>query len=214
MEYIYKQTYGTYWSFIAMEYYLGILNRTYQVFVTPTTIAGAFVTSIMPAPIGLPTYWFVLSKYANKRRMEQYEQISPESEDFKRFSPLFNFQYRRAEIRRFWYDPTLKWGMGTVAHSGKLYMELSNDRKRELILLGLQQGKEILQHLQNEHNSAENSSRYSEIHATLKQVYEKQDSLEIWLKLADLFSAQGEKAQETYCRAHIQNLMLYKGYNG
>jgi hypothetical protein len=214
MEFTYKQHYGTNWSFIAMEYYLGILNRTFQVFVTPTMIAGAFVTSAMATPMGLHSYWFVPSNYANKKRLEKYEHISPESDDFKRFSPLFNFQYPRTEIRRFWYDPTIKWGMGSVAHSGKLYMELSSGRKREFILLGLQQGKEILQYLQSEHNISENLNDYSEIHATLKQAYEKPDNLEIWVKLAELFSTQGEQAQEAYCRVHIQNLMLYKGNGG
>jgi hypothetical protein len=197
-----------------MEYYLGILNRTYQVFVTPTTIVGAFVTSVMAAPIGLPRYWFVPSNYANKKRLEKYKQISPESEDFKSYSPLFNFQYLRAEVRRFWYDTTIKWGMGTVAHSGKLYMELLSGRKREFILLGLQQGKEILQHLQREQGFGATSNDYSEIHATLKRVYEKPGNLETWVKLTELFSAQGEQAQEAYCRAYIQRLRLYKGNGG
>jgi hypothetical protein len=214
MELTYKHTFGTTWNFVAMEYYLSILNRTYQIFVTPTTIVGAFVTSMMAAPLGLQRYWFVPSNYVNKRRLEKYEQISPESDDFKSLSPLFNFQYPRIEVRRFWYDPTIKWGMGTVAHSGKLYMELSNGRKREFILLGLQQGKEILQYLQRERNLAENSSDFSEIHATLKQAYEKPGNLEIWVKLAELFSNQGEQAQEAYCRAHIQNLMLYQSNGG
>lgn len=192
-----------------MEYYLGIFNRTYQIFVTPTVIAGTFVTSVMAAPIRLPRYWFVPSNYVNQDRLEKYEQISPESDDFKSLSPFFNFQYLRTEIRRFWYDPTLKWGMGTVTHSGKLYVELASGRKREFILLGLQQGKEILQQLQREPVPETDLNKQSEIHALLKQVYAQPNNSETWVKLADLFSALGEQAQETYCRAHIQNLTLY-----
>ena len=192
-----------------MEYYLGILNRTYQVFVTPTTIAGAFVNSVMPAPAGLQNFWFVPSRYARKSLVETYEEISPYSEDFKSQSPFFNFQYQRAEIQKAWYDPTIKWGMGTVAHSGKLNMKLASGKKREFILLGLQQGKEILQHLVPGHNDGVPSTGLSEVHALLRQVYKQPQNLEIWMRLVELFNVQGEKAQEYYCRAFIQTLNRY-----
>jgi hypothetical protein len=173
MKYIYRHDYGTTWSFIAMEYYLGILNRTYQIFVTPNIIAGAFVNSIMAAPIGLKNYWFVPSIYTNKRLTKKYEQVPPDSEQFKKMSPMFNFQYRRSEIQRYWYDPSIKWGMETVAHSGKLYLQLEAGRKREFILLGLQQGKEILDQLQQYRNFDEISYGNVEIHETLRQAYEQ-----------------------------------------
>jgi hypothetical protein len=212
MEITYKQSFGMNWSFFAMEYYLGILNRTYQIFVTPTMLAGGFVNSMIAAPPGLLGYWFVPSRYARKNLVEKYEEVSPYSEDFKSKSPFFNFQYQRADIQKAWYVPTLKWGMGTVAHSGKLYIKLASGRKREFILLGLQQGKEILQHLMPSHSST-GSSDSSEVHTLLKQVYEQPQNLEAWITLKELFHAQGEKAQEYYCRAYMQNLKRYK-HNG
>lgn len=196
-----------------MEYYLGILNRTYQIFVTPNVIAGGFVNGIIAAPPRLLSYWFVPSRYARQRFVEKYEQLSPESEDFKNVSRFFNFQYPRTEIQKIWYSPTLKWGMGTVAHSGKLYIRLASGRKREFILLGLQQGKEILQHLQQGYNpNLEND--FSETHKLLKQVYEQPLNLETWINLAELFHSQGEKAQEHYCRAFIRILKSHKGNGG
>jgi hypothetical protein len=209
MEITYKQSFGMNWSFFAMEYYLGILNRTYQIFVTPTMITGGFVNSMIASPPGLLDYWFVPSRYARKNLIEIYEEISPYSEDFKSKSPFFNFQYQKAEIQKAWYVPTLKWGMGTVAHSGKLYIKLASGRKREFILLGLQQGKEILQNLLPSHSST-GSSDSLEVHTLLKQVYEQPQNLEAWMALNEIFHTQGEKAQEYYCHAYIQALKRYK----
>lgn len=192
-----------------MEYYLGILNRTYQVFVTPSTIAGGLVNGVISAPPGLPDYWFVPSIYARKKLLEKYEDVSPYSDNFKEQSPLFNFQYQRTEIERAWYDPTRKWGMGTVAHSGKLNIALRNGRKREFILLGLQQGKEILHHLLKNAIGDENASDYSEVHAILKQLYADPQNIEEWVRLAELFHDQGETAQEYYCSMYIQTLMVF-----
>ena len=196
-----------------MEYYLGILNRTYQIFVTPNVIAGGFVNGVMAAPPGLLGYWFLPTRYARQRLVEKYEQLSPESEDFKNVSRFFNFQYPRTEIQKSWYSPTVKWGMGTVAHSGKLYIRLANGRKREFILLGLQQGKEILQHLQQGYNPSR-ASDFSETHQLLKQVYEQPEDFESWVNLAELFHAQGEKAQERYCRFYIKMLKRYRRKGG
>lgn len=213
MEITYKQSFGMNWSFFAMEYYLGIFNRTYQIFVTPTMIAGGFVNSMIAAPPGLLGYWFAPSRYARKNLVEKYEEISAYSEDFKSKSPFFNFQYQKAEIQKAWYVPTLKWGMGTVAHSGKLYIKLASGRKRELILLGLQQGNEILQHLVPSHSNIGLSDSL-EVHALLKQVYEQPQNLEAWMMLKEFFHAQGEKAQEYYCHSYIQTLMRYKYNDG
>lgn len=196
-----------------MEYYLGILNRTYQIFVTPNVIAGGFVNGVMAAPPGLFSYWFVPTRYARQRLVEKYEQLSPESEDFKNASRFFNFQYPRTEIQESWYSPTIKWGMGTVAHSGKLYIRLASGKKREFILLGLQQGKEILQHLQQGYNS-NRANDFSETHQLLKQVYEQPENLEAWINLAEQFHAQDEKAQERYCRVYIQMLKHYRRNGG
>ena len=195
-----------------MEYYLGILNRTYQIFVTPTIIAGGFVNGMIAAPPGLLGYWFVPSRYARKNLVEKYKEVSPYSEDFKSKSPFFNFQYQRSEIQKVWYVPTLKWGMGTVAHSGKLYVKLASGRKREFILLGLQHGKEIVQHLMPDHSDPD-SSDSSDVHALLKQVYELPLDIEAWARLKELFHAQGERAQEYYCRAYLQTLKRYR-HNG
>ena len=106
-----------------MEYYLGILNRTYQIFVSPNLIVGAFVNNALPAPARLPKYWFDPKTYVNQKMSGKYNELTPWDE-FKKISPRSNFQYQRSHIDHFSYDPTLKWGMGNVAHSGKLHMKL------------------------------------------------------------------------------------------
>ena len=195
-----------------MEYYLGILNRTYQIFVTPGVIAGGFVNSVMAAPPCLPDDWFSPLRYARQELVEKYKHLSPESEDFKNVS-RFNFQYPRAEIQAFWYSPTMKWGMRTIAHSGKLYIRLASGKKREFILLGLQQGKVILHFLQHGYYPGV-SSDLSETFQLLGQAYEQPGDLETWTNLAELFHAQGEKAQEHYCRLYLQTLRRYRRNGG
>lgn len=209
MEPTYKQSFGTTWSFIAMEYYLGILNRTYQIFVTPTVIAGGLVKNLTAAPPYLPPSWFDPLRYTRKRLVNKYQHLSPESPEFKR-QALFNFQYSRGEIQKAWYDPTLKWGMGTIAHSGKLNIQLTSGKKREFILLGLQQGQEILQHLQEGYNSSHGPRDFSEIHQLIEQVYEYPDNFIVWTKLTELFHNQGEYAQEHYCHWFTRTLEAYR----
>jgi hypothetical protein len=208
MGYNHEHSFGATWKFIAMEYYLGILNRTYKVFVTPTMISGGFVNGIMASPPGLTMDWFDPSSYVQKRLVARYDEVSPYMDEFKNISPVFNFQYQKAEIQEAKYDPTRKWGMGYVAHSGKLYIKLANGKRREFILLGLQQGIEILQHLVQGHDTGTASRDLSEVHMLLDQVYKQPQNLEIWLRLAELFYNLGEKAQEYYCRAYIQFLKM------
>ena len=40
-----------------------------------------------------------------------------------------------AQIQDVEFDPTSKWGMGRIPHSGKLRIKLKNGTRRELILL-------------------------------------------------------------------------------
>jgi hypothetical protein len=209
MEYTYKPVSGETWNFIAMEYYLGILNHTYQIFVTPEVIAGGFVNGLAAAPMRLPKNWFVPERWAKKKWLEKYEKVSPASRNFMRFNPRRNFQYRREDIRRFWYSPTTKWGMGTVAHSGKLYLELCNRKKREFILLGLQQGKEYIEYLQSGHTSRATFDAYAEVHPLLNKAYGQAEDLETWLNLAELFSTLGEEAQALYCRTYSSYLLPF-----
>lgn len=191
-------------SFIAMEYYLGILNRTYRIYITPTVIAGGVVQNITASPGTLIERWFEPTAYVYPFQFNQYDRFSPLSDEFIKVSPQHNFRYPRTQILECRYDPTTKWGMGNVAHSGKLYLKLANGKKREFILLGLQQGFELLELMQKGRISEETAQKYSEIHQLLDQLSVNQFNTQLWLRLSDRFASLGEKAQEKYCLAYCQ----------
>ena len=192
-------------SFIAMEYYLGILNRTYRVFYTPDIVAGAYVRGIMAAPVIIPPKWFEPETWINHRLDKKYQSIDPESTAFLRKTP-YNFQYHKADITNSWYDPSKKWGMGSVSHSGKLYLTINSNKTREFILLGLQQGKDILRR----HHSRRESDNFQDddpaLNELLAQVYAAPSNRPLWISLAKHFERKGETAQSFYCYTQISRL--------
>ena len=135
-------------SFVAMEYYWLILNRTFKVFVTKEALFGVKIRGPM---MSLPGYesdakWlnpksFVPSSIVNKYLGETLasNNIVEVNKD--------NFVLERSSIKSVNFDDTTKWGMGFVPHSGKLYVEHSSGRKREFILLGEQDGHRIKKEL-------------------------------------------------------------------
>ncbi|NOZ05250.1 MAG: hypothetical protein GXP41_02705, partial [Chloroflexi bacterium] len=190
---------------IAMEYYLGILNRTYRVFITPNVVAGAFVRGIMAAPLIPPRNWFDPTSWIRRKLDEKYKHADPESESFVRKAP-FNFRYQKSDIRQLRYDPSPKWGMGSVAHSGKLYIEINSGKTREFVLLGLQQGKEILEEINSRSSYRNSNPNDIELRNLLEKAFDQPNNQEIWFQLTDLFEKTGEVAQAGYCRGHALRL--------
>ena len=188
-----------------MEYYFGILNRTFLIFITPNMIAGGFVHGIMAAWPYQPDYWFEPMIYAKEMFIKKYEQIDPESETFAQLAP-FNFQYARSDVTNSYFDPSHKWGMGSVAHSGKLYIEFISDKTREFILLGLQQGHEILNHLRTRNIDELNSQTDTELSNLLLEIYKQPKNRDLWIKLTTLFIQRGETAQAFYCYLQVKRL--------
>ncbi len=130
--------------FPAMKYYALILNRTYKVFIADGMLCGASVRGLVASPpTPLPNmdeqeYW------VNTLSATLYERLDVTSSTFRKLS-FTNFQIRGSEIQSVDYDPTKKWGMGNVPHSGKLNVRLRSGRRRELILLGQQDGNALKQ---------------------------------------------------------------------
>jgi len=125
-------------NFIAMEYYLGILNRTYLVSGFKNGIGGARVFGVMgnpgymsPETAGDP------QTYVNQALLKQYENVSFDSPSFLTLDSA-NFFYPMKDVASVSTDMTRKWGMGNVRYSGRIVIGLTNKTKRELILLGLQ----------------------------------------------------------------------------
>jgi hypothetical protein len=133
--------------FAAMEYYALILNRTYRVFIADGMLCGASVRGLVASPPSASpdmddqTYW------TDTLAATLYDRVDVTSADFLKLG-LMNFQILAEDIARIDYDPSSKWGMGNVPHSGKLKVRLKSRRTRELILLGEQDGDALKQQIE------------------------------------------------------------------
>lgn len=145
-------------NFIAMEYYSFILNRTYHVSITEYMVSGAKVHGIIAAeskekrnPANLLAVKGNLndpSTYVKNKHIEKLNGMELQSEDFLKVDKN-NFQIKKNEILSVRYNPKKKWGMGNYPHDGRIEIVLKNGKKRELIILGNQSGKEITKILEN-----------------------------------------------------------------
>ncbi|HKG95774.1 MAG TPA: hypothetical protein VKA84_27940 [Gemmatimonadaceae bacterium] len=133
---------GYLWSFVALEYYTLVLNRTYKIFVTDQLLCGAIVRGWLAAPIFPGGEWYDPEFYARERLLRRYEGVDVSAEAF--LAPnLWNFQLPRAALADVEFDARPKWGMGTVPYSGRIRLHFHGGGSRELILLGLQDGPGI-----------------------------------------------------------------------
>ena len=125
--------------FAAMEYYALILNRTFKVFIADKMLCAAFVRGLTASPMVSSTDENGQKYWVQTLTATLYEQLDVTSKAFKKLD-FFNFQIPWRDVGRIEYDPTPKWGMGNVPHSGKIKVRLKSGRTRELILLGQQDG--------------------------------------------------------------------------
>jgi len=146
-------------SFIAMEYYWLVLNRTYRVIVTGEKIYGVRVRGVM-SDIGITfDRDFTLSgrlldpmpddlqdpgSYEGESFVRRREGIDLNSDEFLEVDD-HNFRLNRSDVDRVSYNPEKKWGMGDIPHSGRLVVHLKYGEQRELILLGDQDGEDLKQ---------------------------------------------------------------------
>ena len=135
------------WSFVAMCYYALILNRTFRIWVTDKYIFGSHVGNAIATPhydVDL-TAWQNPEYYVSKRMEKQYEAIDLESETFLSKDNA-NFRILKDDIKSVKYYPK-KWGMGRVPYSGRLVITTNDGKNIELILLGKQEPKLIIDRL-------------------------------------------------------------------
>lgn len=134
------------WTFVAMQYYFGILNRTYLVFVTDNLLCGAKVKGAIPAPRAPDARWQNPLFYVSPDLADRYTSMDLAAEDFLS-ACRENFRIVRNEIRDVEFSQKPKWGMATVPYSGRIFLRLKNGRSIELILLGTQDGARIRERL-------------------------------------------------------------------
>src|ERR1041384_2923085 len=134
------------WHFVALQYCYGILNRTYMVFVTRDMICGAKVRGLLAAPVHVTDRWHDPLFYVRPRLVARYGRVNLEGPEFASLNSA-NFQIRKGEVATVEFTAEPKWGMGTVPYPGRLYLTTADGIRRELILLGNQDGQAIRERL-------------------------------------------------------------------
>ena len=141
--------------FVAMEYYMLILNRTYLVLITDDLLIGILANGLVSAEGGNPGITRQISRslaiqddLTNPHSYIKEKYIRKvEDDDLYDGSILTrsrsNFIINRKDIAEAYYDPKKKWGMGYYPHDGKVYVLTNRNKKREFIILGDQSGQKI-----------------------------------------------------------------------
>lgn len=121
-------------GFLAMEYWGLILNRSFAVLISPAGLHGWQFKGITSA---LNPHFFVPYQ---RLILDPDPAIGTEAFD-RLMKKRGSFFIPRDQITAATFDPTPKWGMGGVPHTGKLLVHLRDGRDREFILLGDQDGQ-------------------------------------------------------------------------
>ena len=141
--------------FIAMEYYKLILNRTFLILLTQDYLIGLKANGLVSVESGGNIFAKEISKSLSVRGdltnpysyvKEKYiREIENENllDNSITLKSKTNFTINRNDIRNAYYDPKKKWGMGYYPHDGKVFIETTNIKKREFIILGNQSGHKI-----------------------------------------------------------------------
>lgn len=135
------------WHFVALQYCYGMLNRTYVVFVTDSMICGARVRGSLPAPLVVDGRWSDPYFFPRLHIVKRYAGVDLTSPQFRRLS-FANFQTPLSEVEDVRFNAAPKWGMGPVPYSGRIHLRLRGGAKKELILLGRQDGPALVERLQ------------------------------------------------------------------
>lgn len=116
-------------GFVAMEYYAGILNRTFVIFVAREGLYGWKAAG--PVPAGDPQYFLPLTKVLEDPKIMQ--DVVAVRELSKRKGGFF---IPRSEIKSAEAIAKQKWGMGGIPHTGRILVHFVSGDRREFILLG------------------------------------------------------------------------------
>ncbi|MFD2034021.1 hypothetical protein ACFSKL_04420 [Belliella marina] len=149
-------------EFTAMEYVGGIGNRILKVWVTDSLIFAAKVKGLTSVTTYSPldNTQLVVSPekrnnpdfYVDEEKSILYSHIDFSSITPKKFLEIDNknFVIRKIDILESYHKSKKKWGMGGYTHNGRIFVistpnEFNSKKKRELILIGDQDEKPILE---------------------------------------------------------------------
>jgi len=148
------------WSFVAMEYYALVLNRTYVVSVSDREIRGKVCRGVTAAEGGIGIARLITHRLAVQGDLNaassyiDEERLSrPASGDFSTFL---------SDVTSIAYDHRKKWGMGPYPHDGRVVISTPS-QMRELIILGSQSGRTIADRLAESVGRANPSFKSSDL---------------------------------------------------
>lgn len=142
--------------FMAMEYYALMLNRTFMVLMTTSHLVGVKVNGLISAEGGIDALTRAITHamavqdvnnpyaYGREKYLKAVDDLDLYGEEILQKSGG-NFRLAYADIASVHHDPRKKWGMGPYPHDGKIYVTTKAGQKKELILLGKQDGAAIAQ---------------------------------------------------------------------
>jgi|JI10StandDraft_1071094.scaffolds.fasta_scaffold408496_2 hypothetical protein len=128
-----------------MEYYMFVLNRSFEITISPTHLSGAWVRGMLAADA--PAVYLAratgdATDLVDRTRLTRSREQAPGSPEYMALHPA-NFSIPRKHINGMRFVSRNKWGMGPVPHSGRIYVR-AGKKERELILLGQQDGEGII----------------------------------------------------------------------
>ena len=142
------------WTFVAMEYYALILNRTYLVSVNDVGLSAAVCRGLTAVEAGSGLTRYITGHLAVHGDLN--DPNSYVSSQLVTRPSRANFTLSHSNITSVVYNPGKKWGMGPYPHDGRVIVGTPTQR-REFIILGDQSGKEIADRLSATVGRANNS---------------------------------------------------------
>ncbi|MBK6825903.1 MAG: hypothetical protein IPG86_03035 [Chitinophagaceae bacterium] len=142
--------------FVAMEYYMLVLNRTYLILLINNKLIGLLGNGLISLEAKGDIFSSKIANslsvrgdlrnphsYLKEKYIRNIENINLLDGSIlkKGFS---NFIIDKERIKDAWYDPSKKWGMGYYPHDGKVYIKTNKRKTREFIILGNQSGADIV----------------------------------------------------------------------
>lgn len=141
--------------FVAMEYYMLLLNRTYLILLTADKVIGLQGNGLISLEANADALTNkIASKYAVRGDLRNPHAYLKEKyiRDIENVNLVdgsilkknrANFIIQKSDIIDSWYDSSKKWGMGYYPHDGKVYIKTAKGKAREFIILGDQPGEYI-----------------------------------------------------------------------
>lgn len=141
--------------FIAMEYYNLILNRTFIILLTTEYLIGLQGNGMVSVEGGEDMFTKQITgslaikgdlmnpySYLKEKYIREIENENLLGDSFLKLNKN-NFKISKKDIKKVFYEPKKKWGMGNYPHDGRIYIETISGKKKELIILGDQSGEKI-----------------------------------------------------------------------